>query len=292
VGGTGKTPQIEYLIRLLSDKKIAILSRGYRRKTRGFVIANSKSTSIEIGDEPFQYFQKYKEIIVAVDEKRVNGIQQLLNLLNPPEIILLDDAFQHRSVKPGLSILLTPFDDLYIDDFVLPAGNLREFQSGYKRADIIIITRSPENISDEVQFKINNRLKLFSHQQLYFSGISYNEILKGGKEKLYVSELEKYEVLLITGIANPKPLLAFLEKREINFKHMQFGDHHLFSEQDIVKIKGKFNKITSEKKIILTTEKDYVRIFASLENCYFLSIETIILKNEADFSRKILNYVG
>ncbi|MDP3352142.1 MAG: tetraacyldisaccharide 4'-kinase, partial [Flavobacteriaceae bacterium] len=237
-------------------------------------------------------FQKFSDIIVAVDERRINGIQQLLKLPNPPEIILLDDAFQHRSVKPGLSILLTPFDDLYIDDFVLPAGNLREFQSGYKRADIVIVTKTVENISDETQFNIKHKLKLLSHQQLYFSGISYNEILKGGKDKLSVQDLKKYEVILITGISNPNPLLTYLTEKEIKYKHLQFGDHHIFSEQDIVKIKEEFNQITSEKKIILTTEKDYVRIFASLENCYFISIETIILKNEADFSRKILNYVG
>lgn len=292
VGGTGKTPQIEHLIRLLSHKKIAVLSRGYKRKSKGFILANINCTAIDLGDEPFQYFQKFSEIIVAVDEKRVNGIQQLMKLPTPPDVILLDDAYQHRSVKPGLSILLTPFNDLYIDDFVLPAGNLREFKLGYKRADIVIVTKSPDNISEETQVKIKNKLKLLSHQQLYFSGTSYNEMLKGGKYNLSVDDLKKHEVLLITGIVNPKPVLLFLEKREINYKHLQFGDHHTFSAQDIVKIKREFDQISSEEKIILTTEKDYVRIFTNLKNCYFISIETIILKNKADFSRKILNYVG
>lgn len=293
VGGTGKTPQIEYLIKLLSNsKKIAVLSRGYKRKSKGFIIANNNSSAIDLGDEPFQYFKKFPEIIVAVDEKRVNGIQQLMKLPHPPEVILLDDAFQHRSVKPGLSILLTTFDDLYIDDFMLPAGNLREFKSGYKRADIVIVTKSPQNISNETQLTIKNRLKLLAHQQLYFSGTSYNEILKGGKHAILVKNLKKYEVLLITGIANPKQLLSFLEKMEINFKHYQFGDHHRFSDQDIKKIEGEFNQITAENKIILTTEKDYVRIFDNLENCYFISIETIILNNETDIIQKIKNYVG
>ncbi|MDP2088874.1 MAG: tetraacyldisaccharide 4'-kinase [Flavobacteriaceae bacterium] len=293
VGGTGKTPQTEYLIRLLSShKKMAVLSRGYQRKTTGFLLAKEGLTAIDLGDEPFQYFQKFPEIVVAVDERRVNGIQQLLKLPNPPEVILLDDAFQHRSVKPGLSILLTPFDDLFVDDYMLPAGNLREYQSGYKRADIVIVTRSPEEISAAIQSKIKSRLKLEQYQQLYFSSISYNETLKGGKSSLSINDLTNYEVLLITGIANPQQLLAFLQKKEIKFEHIQFADHHLFSEQDIDKIKQDFHQFSSEKKIILTTEKDYVRIFARLENCYFISIETIIINNEADFSKKILNYVG
>ncbi|MDO9261797.1 MAG: tetraacyldisaccharide 4'-kinase [Flavobacteriaceae bacterium] len=293
VGGTGKTPQIEYLINLLkSHKKVAVLSRGYGRKTTGFLMAKNGLTAVDLGDEPFQYFKNFPEIIVAVDEKRVNGIKQLLQLSHPPEVILLDDAFQHRSVKPGLSILLTSFDDLYADDFLMPMGNLRELRSGSGRADIIIITKSPENISDKLQNKIKINLKLKSNQQLYFSAISYHEVLNGSCKLLTINDLKKYEVLLITGISNPLPLTEFLSAHEIKFNHLKYKDHHHFNEKDILQIKHEFDNIASENKIILTTEKDYVRIFADLENCYFISIETIILNKKADFNQKILNYVG
>lgn len=293
VGGTGKTPHIEYLINLLKlHNKVAVLSRGYGRKTNGFLLAKEGLTALDLGDEPFQYFLKFPEIVVAVDEKRVNGIKQLLQLQNMPEVILLDDALQHRSVKPGLSILLTSFDDLYVDDFLMPMGNLREYQSGAKRADMVIVTKSPLEISVEHQSKIKNRLNLASSQQLYFSAISYDESLKGGKDSLTIAELIHYDVLLITGIANPKPLTSYLQHQKIKFKLLQFADHHVYSEKDIFKIKRDFNQLTSENKIILTTEKDYVRIFAHLENCYFISIKTVILNQEADFNQKIKNYVG
>ncbi len=293
VGGTGKTPQIEYLIRLLkSHKRVAVLSRGYKRKTSGFLLAKKGHNASDLGDEPFQYFRKFPKIIVAVDENRVRGIQYLIKLINPPEVILLDDAFQHRSVKPGLSILLTAFNDLFVDDFMLPSGNLREYASGANRADIIVVTKSPAIISDENQLKIKNRLNISKNQQIYFSTVSYNEILSGGKEKLTISNLKDYEVILISGIANPNPLLSFLKSQEISFKHLEFSDHHHFTSQEIAQIKVEFNKINAEKKIILTTEKDYVRTFANLENCYFISITISILNNEANFSQKILNYVG
>lgn len=292
VGGTGKTPMIEYLVRLLSHKKVAILSRGYKRKTTGFLLANDISSTVDIGDEPYQYYQKFKNILVAVDEKRVNGIKNLLKLENPPEVILLDDAFQHRSIKPGLSILLTPFGDLYVDDCVLPAGNLREFKLGAKRADMVVVTKSPLNISEENQQKIENKLSLLPRQQLYFSGIFYQENLHGGKENITFNKLKDYQILLITGIANPNPLLKYLSEKEINYKHFKFPDHHAFSQDEIQEIKNEFDQISTEKKLILTTEKDYVRIFAVLENCYFISIETKIISKEADFSQKIKNYVG
>jgi tetraacyldisaccharide 4'-kinase len=293
VGGTGKTPQIEYLIRLLQPtKKVAVLSRGYQRKTKGFLLAKVGLNTNDLGDEPYQYFSKFKDIIVAVDEKRVNGIEQLLKLPNPPEVILLDDAFQHRNVKPGLSILLTSFDDLYVDDMVLPAGNLREFKSGYTRADIIIATKCPVDLTRENQKKIKELLNLKNNQQLYFSTITYQNKLQGFNHKLNINDLQNYEVLLITGIANPKPLLSYLNQQEIKFKHIKFPDHHNFSNIEIDNIKREFNLLTSEKKLVLTTEKDYVRIFASLEKCYFIAIETRIINNENIFIQKIKDYVG
>lgn len=292
VGGTGKTPQIEYLIRLLQPaKRVAVLSRGYQRKSSGFLMAQNGMDANVLGDEPYQYFKKFPEIIVAVDEKRVHGIQQLLKVPNPPEIILLDDAFQHRSVKPGLSILLTTFNDLYVEDIVLPAGNLREFKTGAVRSDIIIVTKSPENLSEKHQAEIIKKLNPTKEQSVYFSAIFYNENLIG-KEHLSINELQDYEVLLVTGIANPKPLINFLQTRNINFKHLSYPDHHGFTHQDIKKISDTYNTILSQNKIILTTEKDYVRIFAGLENCYVISIETRIIKDESDLRNKILNYVG
>ena len=159
VGGTGKTPQIEYLIRLLkASNKIAVLSRGYKRKTSGFVLADETSDAKQIGDEPFQYYQKFKDIKVAVDEKRVHGIEQLLTTNNPPEIVLLDDAYQHRKVNAGFYILLTSYEKLYANDYLLPTGNLRESKSGAKRAQVVIVTKCPENLSEQEQQKISKKL--------------------------------------------------------------------------------------------------------------------------------------
>lgn len=293
VGGTGKTPHIEYLIRLLqSSKKVAVLSRGYKRKTKGFILAKKGITVADIGDEPFQYYSKFKDIIVAVDEKRVNGIKQLLKLPNPPDVILLDDAYQHRSVKPGLSIVLTPFNELFIDDFVLPAGNLREFKIGYKRADFIIITKCPEELNDVQQQIIIQKIRPFKHQEVFFSQITYQNKLQGFDNKIDVQDLNNFEVLLITGIANPAPLIEFLEKLNISITHLKYPDHHNFTKNDLDKINKTYSDLTSEKKLILTTEKDYVRIFAALEKCYFIAIESRIINNEDTFSQKIKNYVG
>ncbi len=293
VGGTGKTPHIEYLIRMLqTSKKIAVLSRGYQRKTSGFLIAKDGLNAFELGDEPFQYFSKFKDVIVAVDEKRVRGIQQLLKLTSPPDVILLDDAFQHRSVKPGLSIVLTPYDDLFVDDHMLPMGNLREYKSGSKRADIIIVTKCP-NYLDSIECQnIKNKIKPTANQELFYSKITYQYNLQGFDNSININELHRYEVLLITGIANPKPLLNFLTQVNAKCTHLAFSDHHNFTSSDIINIKNTFSNLTSEKKIILTTEKDYVRIFASLEKCYFIAIETRIINNENIFIQKIKDYVG
>lgn len=293
VGGSGKTPHIEYLIRMLQPtKKVAVLSRGYQRKTSGFVIAKKGISVEDIGDEPFQYFSKFDGLIVAVDEKRVRGIKKLLKLPNPPDVILLDDAFQHRSVNPGLSILLTPYADLFVNDFMLPTGNLREFKSGYKRANLIIVTKCPNDIDRQCQQKIVNQINPFSNQEVYFSKTVYQYKLQGFDNKLNVSDLKGFKVLLITGIANPSPLVNFLANQKVMLTHMKFPDHHNFTKSDIDKIKQTYSNLKSEKKLILTTEKDYVRIFASLEKCYFIAIEMFIINNEDTFSQKIKNYVG
>jgi len=291
VGGTGKTPQIEYLIRLLKQKhSVAVLSRGYKRKTSGFVLADKTSNAAQLGDEPYQYYQKFKNIIVAVDEQRVHGIEQLLRLKMPPDIVLLDDAFQHRKVKAGFYILLTTYNDLYADDFMLPTGNLRENKSGAKRANVVIVAKCPENLPKIEQQKINKKLKLHTNQKLFFTCITYDDVISGLKREITLEQLKDYQVLLVTGIANPKPLEVFLKSKGIAFQHIEFPDHHDFSKKDIDKIKSEFEKVLSAKKLILTTEKDFVRLKDSLPiSC--LKIKTNFINNQSDFDTIIKKYV-
>ncbi len=291
VGGTGKTPQIEYLIRLLSTKyNVAVLSRGYRRKTKGFVIADETSSADIIGDEPFQYYQKFKNIAVCVDEDRVHGLQQLLTLKPKTEVVLLDDAFQHRKIKAGLNILLTFFGDLYCDDKMLPTGNLRETINGAKRAKVIIVTKCPIPLSKEKQNEIIKKLNPETYQTIFFSSITYDTVLKG-HGNLRIEDLQGSEILLITGIENPNPLLNYLEQNGIKYRHLKFKDHHNFTNKDIEFIQNEFNEIPSNKKIVLTTEKDYVRIFAKLPNVYYIAIKTKFINPKNDFDNLIKAYV-
>ncbi len=291
VGGTGKTPQIEYLIRLLKeDHNIAVLSRGYKRKTKGFLLADESVTVTQLGDEPFQYYSKFNEIIVAVCEDRVNGINQLKKIQNPPEIILLDDAFQHRKVNSEFNILLTPYNDLYVDDLILPAGNLRESSRGAKRANIVVVTKCPKDLSAVKRRKIKERLKLKEGQYLFFTTINYSNQITSESGLLSLEELKKYEILLVTGIANPKPLVEFLKSKDLNIKHLKFSDHHDFSQGEVVEIKSQFDKISIKDKVILTTEKDYVRLKNQLK-INFLEIEVAFIKDGEEFDEMIKNYV-
>lgn len=293
VGGTGKSPLIEYLIRLLKTKyKIAVLSRGYKRKTKGFQIADETSTAENIGDEPLQFYNKFKDIIVAVEADRVRAIKHLQSLSTPPDVILLDDAFQHRKVKAGFSILLTAYESLFVDDSMLPSGNLREKKKGAKRAQIIIVTKCPENLSAQEQFIIAGKLQPDPHQKVFFSTITYNEKVIGKEMDIEVDTLKNYKVLLVTGIANCKPLVEFLESKNCDFKHLRFADHHFFTKSDKEKIKKEFECLEGDKKIILTTEKDNVRTFSKENsNIYYLPIKTKFLENANDFDKTILNYV-
>lgn len=290
VGGTGKTPQIEYLIKLLeNDYKIAVLSRGYKRKTNGFITLNNSHTAEDVGDEPLQFFKKFgNKVTVAVDANRTNGIEQLLQSNNPPEVVLLDDAYQHRKVKASFYVLLTKFNDLYVDDFILPTGNLRESRRGAKRANVIVVTKSPENLSVKEQNVIRKKLKLQQDQQLFFSTIIYNTVLEG-KNKVLVNDLKEYEVVLVTGIANPTPMLEFLNTKNVSYQHLKFPDHHHFSKEDIASVNKAFETISTDKKILLTTEKDYVRLENKLENLSYLSINASFLKDENVFNNTIIN---
>jgi tetraacyldisaccharide 4'-kinase len=288
VGGTGKTPQIEYLIRLLSVKyKVATLSRGYKRQSEGYVLANESSDALQLGDEPFQFYQKFKSIQVAVDANRKNGIEKLLSHSNPPEIILLDDAFQHRKVKAGFYILLTSYGDLFCNDYMLPTGNLRESRSGVQRAAIVIVTKCPSDLSLEAQNEIKKQLNLSLNQSLFFTFIDYDDVVYSEKETLKVEEIKSLDKVLLAGIAKPESFFAHLKQE--NDECLIFPDHHHFSESELQEIKKKANH-----KIIITTEKDYVRLKGSIlsEQLYYLPIKSSFLSDGDNFDKNILNYVG
>ena len=305
-GGTGKTPHIEYLIRLLVDTfKIATISRGYGRKTSGFRIASLNDNALTIGDEPAQYYQKFMDIIVAVDSKRKRGIKKLLNKFPALEIILLDDAFQHRSVKAGLQIVLTDYANMYYDDKMLPTGNLREFKSGIKRADVIIVSKTPAIFSPIERRHILAKINADANQQVFFSYIQYDCITHFFEKKLYLEANFKEvinketEVLLFAGIANPSLLEDFVRSKSKAYKLITFDDHHTFNKADLLNIKNEFDNLRGSKKIILTTEKDAMRLLplnlsAEWSNLplFFISIAVQMhQQDEENFNQLILNYV-
>jgi tetraacyldisaccharide 4'-kinase len=284
VGGTGKTPQIEYLIRLLSEKyKVAVLSRGYKRSTEGFILADENATASSIGDEPFQFYSKFPNIQVAVDANRKNGIENLLQLQDKPDVILLDDAFQHRKVKARFYILLTAYDDLFCDDYILPFGNLREPSSGKKRADMIIVTKCPKDLSEIAQQKIRKKLKV--KQQVFFTTIQYDDYVFGNDSQLLVSEIQSKSKVLVAGIAKPKLFFDFL-KNETD-ETLVFPDHHHFSKQDCEQILAKANG-----RKIITTEKDFVRLNGLLPKAqlFYLPIKSAFFNKNID--KTIQDYVG
>lgn len=288
VGGTGKTPQIEYLIRLLSlNYKVATLSRGYKRKSEGFVLADSNSNAEILGDEPFQFYSKFPNILVAVDADRKNGIENLLQQNPTPEIILLDDAFQHRKVKAGFYILLTAYGDLYADDYILPTGNLRESRSGAKRANVIVVTKCPPDLSLEQQQQITKKLNIENNQELYFTAIAYDDKVYSENRTLEVGEIKTTSKLLIAGIAKPKPFFNFLKGE--NDDVMEFPDHHEFSEKDIADILSK-----AQNRVIITTEKDYVRLKGRLaaDQIFYLPIQSVFLSNRTAFDRAVNDFVS
>ena len=284
VGGTGKTPQIEYLIRLLSDNyKVAVLSRGYKRTTKGFILADENASASSIGDEPFQFYSKFPNIQVAVDANRKSGIENLLQLPNKPDVVLLDDAFQHRKVKAGFYILLTAYDDLFCDDNILPFGNLREPSSGKKRADMIIVTKCPKDLSELAQQKIKEKLKV--KQQVFFTTIQYDDFVFGNDSQLLVSEIQSESKVLVAGIAKPKLFFDFLKND--NDETLVFPDHHDFSKQDCELILAKANG-----RKIITTEKDFVRLNGLLPKAqlFYLPIKSTFLNTNID--KTIEDYVG
>ena len=284
-GGTGKTPMTEYVIDLLKDSyKIAVLSRGYKRKTKGFILADSKSTVMDLGDEPYQMHLKFKKIDLAVDTNRVRGINLLKEKNNNIDIVLMDDAFQHRAVKAGFYILLTAFDDLFIDDFLLPTGNLREFKSGVIRADVIVVSKTPENTTEKVRQSVRKRLKHYN-KPIFFSEIIYSETLISQTESINLNSLKGKKVTLVTGIANPKPLKDFLVRKGIVCDEIEFEDHHNFSTSEITQLENL-------DTFIITTEKDYVRMCGRVnhQKLFYLPIKTKIY-NSVKFEELIFNFI-
>ncbi len=281
VGGTGKTPMVEFLIRMLDEHKIAVLSRGYRRKSKGFLLAGPDHDAKDLGDEPFQLYRKFPNIAVAVDADRRNGIAQLQTMVKP-SVILLDDAFQHRKVKPHFSILLTAYDELYVDDWYLPTGNLRDSKREARRADLIVVTKCPIDMSDEKGEVIIRKLKPNRNQKVLFAHLGYADVVKSeSPAPITLNQLRDRNVALVTGIANPKPFLDYLESKEIAFKHYNYRDHHNFTEKEIASFK--------EHEIVLTTEKDYVRLMGKVKNLYYLEVEHIFDDSDNQIFKESLN---
>lgn len=260
VGGTGKTPHTESLINeLKNDYRVACLSRGYKRKTSGFVLATANSTANDIGDEPMQIKAKFPEITVAVDANRVRGIKKLMQLPEKPEVIILDDGFQHRYVKADINIMLIDYNRPIYEDHLLPLGRLRESIHAKDRANYIIVTKCPQNISPIEKRIILKHLNLKAYQQLLFSSMKYGETRSLDGNRHY-SVTPKTSILCVTGIAQPTPYLEHLQQMTDQVKHIAFPDHHNYNETDIKHILQEYEKIDTSDKCIFTTEKDAVRL--------------------------------
>jgi tetraacyldisaccharide 4'-kinase len=281
VGGTGKTPMVEYLIRLLSDNhNLAVLSRGYKRKSKGFYLANATTTIEEVGDEPFQYHSKFKNIHVAVNADRVEGVTKILEALPKTGIVLLDDAFQHRKIKAGFYIMLTAYNDLFYNDLVLPAGNLRECKSGVKRANVVVVTKCPKNLSEAEMLKIKSKIAI-DNDKIFFSTINYHHKVTNNSEEIKITDL-KNDFIAVAGIAKPEYFYEYLNCTKNDC--LTFPDHHFFSDQDIKNILQKANG-----RKIITTEKDYMRLQNLLpkDQLYYLPIEMDFVKDSLTFNMKI-----
>ncbi|MDX2362737.1 MAG: tetraacyldisaccharide 4'-kinase [Crocinitomicaceae bacterium] len=292
VGGTGKTPHVDLILShfIEEDFNIAVLSRGYGRKTKGLLEVNSNSTAAQVGDEPLFYKLRHGEKITAiVAEERKLGVEFILNLDPKHQVTVLDDAFQHRAVKAGLNIIITEHDHLFTDDYLIPAGNLREWRSGIKRADLIIVSKCPK-LSEADKGVLRKKLK-FNPDAIYFSEITYDPLCGFNSEIIPKAE----NILLVTGIGNPQPLLNHLAAGH-SVEHLKFNDHHAFTESDIVRIHEKFDTFASRDKIIVTTEKDFMRIkdfdsVLSTKDRWFYQPITTIIDEQEKFNRLLDDYV-
>lgn len=305
IGGAGKTPHVEYLIRLLQDKvKVSVLSRGYKRKTKGYILAGEKTTSIEIGDEPHQMFRKFgKNIHVAVNADRCEGIEHLRHdeATRDTDVVLLDDAYQHRYVKPGVNILLVDYHRLIVYDKLLPAGRLREPKEGKRRADVVIVSKCPEDLRPMDFRVITKALDLYPYQKLFFTTLSYAELQpvfpEGGNVKFEDID-ENSNLMVVTGIASPQHLLVDLGKKTKNIVPMSFGDHHRFTARDVARINNAFD-IMPQPRVIITTEKDASRLIDVdglsddvRRNIYALPVEIKFMLDQGEqFDEYVLSYV-
>ena len=298
LGGTGKTPHVEHLIDLISEQyRVCVVSRGYGRKTKGFQLANGSCCAETIGDEPMQYVCKFNDILVAVDENRSRAIELMDTLDRPPELYLLDDAFQHRSIQAGFNILVTAYDRLYCNDFLFPAGMLRDVRSAAKKADLIMVSKAPDHLDEHEKAEIFKKLKPLPHQKVFFSSLEY-EPLKAVNPAANDFDVEcANTALLFCGIANPKPLINRMKTQFKQVETLTFGDHHPYTEHEIKHILEKVEQLPGEKKIIVTTEKDYTRLINSPYLCQFESVPLFVapvrvfIHEEEKFNHEILSYV-
>ena len=289
-GGTGKTPHTEYVVGLLKKNyRIAVLSRGYGRQSKGFQEAGKIPLAALVGDEPAQIKSKFPDISVVVDGNRVRGMKTLMARSNPPEVVVLDDAFQHRKLEAGLYILLTPYNQLYTQDWLLPAGNLRESKAGAKRAQIIIVTKCPENLSAAEQQRVISELKPTPEQEVYFTRIGY------AKPVGDIADITAQAFLLVTGIADAGPLVNYLKTKQAVFTHKSFGDHHVFSDQEVEELIA----VAKAKGVshILTTEKDFQRLPAEVFSkaglsLSYLPIQIEFINHEAGFQHAISTFIA
>ena len=293
VGGTGKTPVVEYLLRLLSKHKIATLSRGYGRKTKGFRIADQKDSAITLGDEPFQFYKKFPKVIVSVGEERAMAIPRILYHQQDIEVIVLDDAYQHRSVIPGLNILLTEFDHPFFKDYILPAGRLREARKNAHRADVVVVTKCPEQIKPfEKQYleQINRYTK--TSAPVFFSKVTYQ------LPKAVFGKVQKNfkKAFVFTGIANERALTAYLKQEYEVIGEQHFADHYRYQAKDIERVINQYDAVKSDDSVLVTTEKDMVKLlndeFKSLfaeRAVYYIPIEVTMIEDGAVFDEMILS---
>jgi len=305
VGGTGKTPHVEYLVKLLKDEfKVAVLSRGYKRKTRHFILADTDSGIQDIGDEPVQIKQKFPEVYVAVDRNRVNGVKQLMTKIPDLDVILLDDAYQHRRLKPGLSILLIDFNRPISKDRLLPAGRLREKAYEKRRANIILVTKCPDRLKPIERRLIVKDSALFAFQHLYFTRLGYREpipVFSDASPEISPIEIKAScpTILMVTGIANPRIFKRHLRSISTRIREMTFPDHHGFSQRDFNHILQVYNNMEGEDRFIFTTEKDAMRLrkFTNIDleiknRLFYIPIETEFLNEDTEnFNTQILKYV-
>jgi len=301
VGGAGKTPMVEYLIRLLLKEGAlpATLSRGYQRKTSGYVLADAHSTAADIGDEPLLYHRKYP-VIVAVDGNRVNGVKKLSQLNPTPDVVLLDDVFQHRAIKCGLNIVVSDYHNLYFNDMMLPSGTLREFKSGIIRADIIVVSKTPERTSAIDIRNILKDIKPKAHQHVFFSYLTYGELyaIDNAEKRIdTLNELFRYRVIAFTGIASPQPMLNYLKEYAADVKHLNFKDHHEYTLKDLEDIDRYYQSFEPGNKILVTTEKDLMRLrndnvweVAQRMEIYVLPVEVTFKDKEKEFNELIIKY--